>query len=355
MTPPPDAARHPLAADVIDQFFPLGNVELSLGGRLNSAQLCYVTLGTLNAAADNAILILHGYTSSHRFVVAGDPDSAEGSWAELIGPGKVIDTDRFFVVSPNALGSSYGSTGPGSDNPLTNTPYGPDFPAIQFEDMVTAQRALLKHLGVKRLQAVIGLSMGGFEAFQWAVQYPDDMAQVIPVLTAPWGNINAQASQSVLALLQQDPNWQEGWIYEDPSVMHATMKKIRINTLKRYGVPNWLATQYADAALAEQALDQMAERWAQRFDPNAMVCLRHAINRFDVRARLGLIKAEVMYVLASTDQLFPPDIAKVTLEPLQKAGQPPKYVEISSDYGHLASSLDWQNWAASLAEFLPSK
>ena len=173
--------------DVADQYFSLGKLELSLGGRLNSAQLCYVTLGSLNAAADNTILILHGYTSSHRFVVPGDPDAAEGSWADLVGPGKAIDTDRYFVVSPNALGSSYGSTGPGSDNPMTNTTYGPEFPALQFEDMVTAQRQLLDHLGVKHLKAVIGLSMGGFEAFQWAVQYPDEMDKVILVPHGPMG------------------------------------------------------------------------------------------------------------------------------------------------------------------------
>lgn len=338
-----------------DQFFPLDDINLSLGGQLNSAQLCYVTLGSLNAAADNAILILHGYTSSHRFVVAGDPDAAEGSWADLVGPGKAIDTDRFFVVSPNALGSSYGSTGPGSHNPLTNAPYGPDFPALQFEDMVTSQRRLLDHLGVKRLKAVIGLSMGGFEAFQWAVQYPDHMDQVIPVLTAPWGNINAQASQSVLDLLQNDPNWRGGWIYEKPCAMHATLKQIRINTLKRYGVPTWLARQHDSAAAAQQALDLMASRWAQRFDPNAMICLRQTINRFDVRPRLHRITAQVMYVLASTDQLFAPAIAKLTLEPLQKAGQCPTYVEIASDFGHLASSLDWQHWAEPLAAFLRAK
>lgn len=352
MTKSSDAPRHIQGPDVVDCFFSLGNLELSLGGHLNSAQLCYVTLGTLNAAADNAVLILHGYTSSHRFIVAGDPDAAEGSWGDLVGPGRVIDTDRFFVVSPNALGSSYGSTGPSSDNPLTNTPYGPDFPAMQFEDMVTAQHRLLEHLGVKRLKAVIGLSMGGFETFQWAVQYPNDMDQVIPVLTAPWGNINAQASQGLLDLLQKDPNWQDGWFYEDPSVMKGTMKQIRINTLKRYGVPNWLATQHATAALAEQALDHMAERWAQRFDPNAMVCLRQTINRFDVRPKLNQIKAKVMYVLASTDQLFPPDIANVTLDVLRKSAQPPTYVEVPSDYGHLASSLSWQQWATPLAEFL---
>ncbi len=341
--------------DVADQYFSLGNVALKLGGHLNSAQLCYVTLGSLNAAADNAILILHGYTSSHRFVVQGDPDAAEGSWADLVGPGKAIDTDRYFVVSPNALGSSYGSTGPGSDNPMTNTPYGPDFPALEFEDMVTAQRQLLDHLGVKHLKAVIGLSMGGFEAFQWAVQYPNDMDLVIPVLTAPWGNINAQASQGVLDLLQNDPNWHDGWIYDDPSRMLATMEKIRINTLKRYGVPAWLATQDSDATSVDQALEQMAKRWALRFDPNAMICLRHAINRFDVRARLPLIKAQVLYVLASTDQLFPPSIAKFTLDPLREAKRSPAYTEISSDYGHLASSLDWQAWAEPLAAFLRTK
>lgn len=336
-----------------DRFFTLGNIELSLGGQLSSAQLCYVTLGTLNAAGDNAILILHGYTSSHRFILANDPDSAEGSWGDLIGPGKAIDTDRFFIIAPNALGSSYGSTGPGSDNPVTNTPYGPDFPALQFEDMVTAQYRLLKHLGVTHLTAVIGLSMGGFGAFQWAVQHPDFMNKVVPVLSAPWGSINAKASQnSVHDRLKADPHWNDGWYYQKPLAMQETLTRIRTDTLIRYGVPAWLNAQYCDPEQVQAKLELMAQRWAARFDANAMVVLRHAINRFDARASLRNIKADVLYVLCDTDQLFSPEIANDTLDPLKAAGHNPTYVEIESSYGHYASSLDWQKWARPLTKFL---
>jgi len=336
-----------------DKYFQLGNVDLSLGGQLYSAQLCYVTLGTLNAAGDNAILVLHGYTSSHRFILAGDPEGAEGSWGELVGPGKAIDTDRYFVVAPNALGSSYGSTGPGSDNPVTNTPYGPDYPALQFEDMVTAQHQLLKSLGVTRLAAVIGLSMGGFGAFQWAVQYPDFLDKVVPVLTAPWGSINASANQgAVQDRLKADPNWNDGWYYEKPDAMQETLSRIRVDTLTRYGVPAWLSQQHQDPVKVQTELEQMAQRWAARFDANALIILRQAINRFDVRVSLSNIKADVLYVLCDTDQLFSPAIANDTLVPLKAAGGNPTYFEIKSNYGHLASSLDWQKWAPTLTSFL---
>jgi homoserine O-acetyltransferase len=345
-----DATEAPTTSD---QLFSLGDFPLSLGGRLNDARLSFVTLGKLNAKANNAILILHGYTSSHRFILPDDPDSAEGSWSPLIGPGKAIDTDRYFVISPNCLGSSYGSTGPADINPQTGEPYGPDFPDIQFEDAVLAQKRLLEHLGVAQLHAVVGLSMGGFGAFQWAVQYPSFVRKVIAVLTAPWGGLNTAASRSgVSAVLENNPHWNNGYIYERPEVMYDTLKDIRINTLKRYGVPAWLKTQFTDDHQAQQALQAMAQRWARRFDPNAMIVLRRAIDRFDVRHRLANCQAHVLYLLASTDQLFPPSIASSTLEPLKAAGRAVRYIEIASEYGHYASSLDWHKWANELQAFI---
>jgi len=348
--PPPSVSS---VSSTADQWFSLGDLALSLGGCLPDAQLCYVTLGKLNAAGDNAILIAHGYSSSHRFVLADEPDGALGSWSPLIGSGKAIDTDRYFVIATNALGSSYGSTGPANISALTNRPYGPDFPAIQFKDRVNAQYQLLQSLGVKRLHAVIGLSMGGFEAFQWAVQYPDFMRKVVPVLTAPWGALNAKASQnSALDRLQLDPNWNDGWYYPKRAALTATLTDIRMDTLTRYSALDWLKQQHTDTTTAQRALEKMASCWASHFDPNAMIALRQTINRFDAREKLASIKADMLYVLSSSDQLFPPTIAQATLEPLRLSGRAPTYFELVSDYGHLASSLDWQQWAAPLADFL---
>jgi len=340
-------------APVADCSYALGGMSLSLGGELKKAELAYVTLGKLNARGDNAVLVLHGYTSSHRFVLPDDPDSAEGSWASLIGPGRAIDTQRYFVVAPNFLGSSHGSTGPASVNPETDKPYGPDFPALQFEDIVQSQHRLLKHLGVTRLHAVVGLSMGGFCGFQWAIQYPAFVRQLVVVLSGPWGGINATASQnSVTHVLQSDPNWNGGWVYQNPGSMFATLKKIRIATLTRYGVAQWLADQHNNPQTASAALEAMASHWARHFDPNAMVVLREAINRFDARPQLNQIQADVLYVLASTDRLFPPAIAQETLNALSGSARRVEHLVIDSDYGHYASSLDWARWSDALSTFI---
>ena len=352
-TPSPSPSPSPPPLPKPNQWFSLGDLSLSLGGQLSDAQLCYVTLGTLNATGDNAILIEHGYTSSHRFVLPDDTDGMLGSWAPLIGPGKAIDTDRYFVIAPNALGSSYGSTGPADINPETHIPYGPDFPALQFVDMVSAQYRLLCSLGVQRLHAVIGLSMGGFQAFQWAVQYPNFMRKVVPVLTAPWGSLNAIANQnSVLDRLRRNPNWHDGHYYPHRTQLIETLSDIRMDTLIRYGALDWLEKQHNDTTIARRTLTQIANQWASHFDPNAMIALRQTINRFDARDKLDSIKADIMYVLSSSDQLFPLAIAQATLEPLRLAGLTPTYIELTSNYGHLASSIEWQKWEVPLADFL---
>lgn len=339
---------------IADQYLDLGDISLVLGGSLPAARLAYITLGQLNDAGTNAILVLHGYTSSHRFVLPDDPDNAEGSWGPLIGPGKAIDTNRYFVVAPNALGSSYGSTGPGTTNPETDKPWGPDFPELTFEDQTNTQLKLLDSLGVQKLHAVIGLSMGGFGAFQWAVQAPDMMRKIIAVLSAPWGSLNQAAShQGVTAVLQASAAWHSGWYYDHLQQMQQTLEQIRIKTLERYGVPAWLKTQLPEAAQVHAKLHEMARLWAKRFDANAMLTLRAAINRFDVREHLPRAKAELMYVLCRTDGLFAPSIARETLD-RWPSSRTAKYVEIDSDYGHFASSLDWPKWSGELEQFLSS-
>lgn len=348
-----------------DQYAELGPLDLSHAGHLPNARLAYITLGQLNRERDNAILVLHGYTSSHRFVLPDDPDNAEGSWGPLIGPDKAIDTRRYFVIAPNALGSSYGSTGPADINPKTGHRWGPDFPTLTFEDQVNAQDRLLKKLGVTTLHAVIGLSMGGFGAFQWAVQHPARARKIIPVLTAPWGSLNQSASrQGVEDVLKSSAAWHNGWYYDHMAQMQQTLVDIRHRTLKRYGVPQWLEATLQNTQAVTDRLNDMANRWARQFDANALLALRTCIDRFDVRPQLGQAQAELMYVLSRTDGLFPPSIVHETLDrwpalPSRalSAKQPTraKYVEIDSDYGHFASSLDWHKWADALRTFLDER
>ena len=314
--------------------------------------LIFDTYGRLAPDGANAILVTHGYTGSHR--AAGPPTSANpagGWWKGLIGPGLAIDTDRYFVVSSNMLGSSYGSTGPNSVNPATGKPYGPDFPDITLGDIVRAQRLMLDSLGVRHLVAVAGQSFGGFQAFQWAISYPDFMEGIVASVTAPKGSGGEASVKALLAQLAADPNWNGGWHYERGGIP-ATMTALRMDTLRRYGTNEILAATVPDPAAREARMREMAERWAREFDPNSLVTLRKAMVRFDAERDLAKIRARVLYVLSRTDVLFPPSIAPDVMAKLSAAGVDATYVEIDSDFGHLASGADCAKWAPALKAFL---
>src|SRR5580698_3157145 len=164
--------------------FTFHDFRTSGGEILPEVTLAYVARGTLAPDGRNAILITHGYTSGPRMIEPGQ-GSSEGAWTTLVGPGAPIDTDRYFVICSNMLGSSYGSTNAASIDPRTGRPYGSRFPVITLTDIVSAQHRLLEHLGVTHLRAVVGPSFGGFQAFQWAVSFPDWMDAIVPVVTSP--------------------------------------------------------------------------------------------------------------------------------------------------------------------------
>ena len=201
----PAAAMPPATAasgitGVESRNFVIRDFALESGKMLPEAKIAYETYGRLDATGRNAVLLAHGFTSSHHAAGTyaagkaphGVEESEPGWWDALVGPGRPIDTDRWFVVSSNMLGSSYGSTNPASVNPATGTPYGPDFPEITLLDIVRAQRLLLDHLQVKHLIAVAGPSFGGYQAFQWAITYPDFMNGIVAAVTAPKGSGGAQ-------------------------------------------------------------------------------------------------------------------------------------------------------------------
>ena len=252
-----------------DRTFTARNFALESGVTLPEMTLIFDTYGRLAPDGANAILVAHGYTGSHR--AAGPPTAANpagGWWNGLIGPGLAIDTDRYFAVSSNMLGSSYGSTGPSSVNPATGTPYGPDFPDITLGDIVRAQRLMLDSLGVRHLVAVAGQSFGGFQAFQWAISYPDFMEGIVASVTAPKGSGGEASVKALLAQLAADPNWNGGWHYERGGIP-ATMTALRMDTLTRYGTNEILAATVPDPAARESRMREMAERWVGEFDPDA--------------------------------------------------------------------------------------
>ena len=328
--------------------------ELESGARLPEMTLALETYGTLAPDGRNAILITHGFTSSGHAAGTYTPDDGTpGWWNGLIGPGKTIDTNRWFVVAPNMLGSSYGSTAPASTNPATGKPYGPDFPTVTLGDIVRAQRLMLDGLGVTHLVAVAGPSFGGFQAFQWAVQYPDFVHGVVPVVTAPKGGGGDAAVRRLVTRFAKDANWNGGWHY-DRGGIPATMTAMRVETLLRYGQNEILAVRFPEQETRHARIRAMAEDWARVFDPNSMVALRKASVRFDAERDFGKIRAKVLYVLSRTDKLFPPSIAPGVMDKLARAGVDARYVEIDTEFGHSASGADWQKWAPALRNFLAS-
>jgi homoserine O-acetyltransferase/O-succinyltransferase len=325
--------------------------KLESGRVLPELTLAYETYGRLSSDRRNAILVTHGFTGNHRAAGKDPADPTVGWWDGLIGPAKTIDTERYFVVSSNMLGSSFGSTAPASINPGTGKPYGPDFPDITLRDIVGAQKLLLDSLGVERLVAVAGPSFGGYQAFQWAVTYPTFMRGVVPVVSAPKGSGGDAAVKTLLDRFAADPNWNGGWHYERGGVF-PTLLQMRIETLTRYGQNEALARTIADPEQRAARLGQLAEFWARRFDPNSMVTLRKAAVKYDAERDFGRIRAKVLYVLSRTDKLFPPSIAPEVMNKLATAGVDAQYFEIDTELGHSASGPEWAKWAPTLKDFL---
>jgi homoserine O-acetyltransferase len=318
--------------------FTFADFRLQSGDVLPEVTIAYCTRGHLASDGRNAVLVTHGYTSGHRMIEAG-AGSSEGSWSTLVGPGAPIDTDKCFIVCSNMLGSSYGSTNAASRDPRTGRPYGSHFPHITVADIVTAQRRLLQHLGVQHLRAVVGPSYGGFQAFQWAVTFPDSMDGVVPVVSSPRPPSRDRVA-TLLARFERDPNWHGGDYYDTPG-MGETLRALRIETLKRYGM---------NAGEAEIA--RLASIWAKEFDANSLLILGRAMEAYDVTPELRRIRVPVLYVLSRTDELFPPSLAPEVMDSLRGVGVNASYFEIDSDRGHLASGADAAKWAPALRAFM---
>ncbi len=329
---------------------PIGDLSLECGRTLKAVQVAYETRGILSPQNDNVVLVLHGFSSGPDTILPGG-ETAEGSWCELIGPGKAIDTDRYHVICPNALGSTYGTTGAASIDPDTHKPYGSQFPALTLRDIVASQRALLDRLGIDRVIAAVGPSFGGMQALQWGVAYPDAVRGVVAALTS-LGDVPANAER-LRAALATDPHW-NGGDYYDHGPLVETLSAMRVQMLNGYGVPEALAKTIDDSDERNRIIDRRAKAWAAHFDANALITIMTAMATFDVTAQLDAVTARVLYVLSRTDPIFPPSLAEPTMAAFAKAGVDADYVEIDSEAGHSASSSDWQAWAPVLRQFMES-
>jgi len=279
-------------------------------------------------------------------------NAAQGSWSELIGPGRAIDTDRYFVVCPNMLGSSYGSTGPGSIDPRSGQRYGSAFPHICVTDIVDAQKRLIDDLGIGRLAPVVGPSLGAMQAFAWGTRYPERVARVVAAVGAPYRPDGVVSHDAVLRQFKLEPAWRDGRYAEQPGGMVPRLTRMRIATLERYGIDAELKDRFPDVAARRLEIERLAHEWAAEFDAGSLLTLAQAIEDFDVRGDLPRMTAPLLYVLSRSDDMFPPALARELAPFFNVAGLRWSYLELDSDKGHLASGADSQLWSEELSRFL---
>ncbi len=331
----------------ISETFTSPDFPLSGGAVLGEVTLAYESWGTLAPDGSNAILLCHGYTSHPH---AGGDD---GWFANLMGPGKPVDTDKYFVVCANMLGSSYGSTGPGSIDPATGEPYGPDFPAYSARDMVSAQVRLIDHLGIKQLAAVIGYSYGGHLTFLWGAMHPDRMRALVPIA----GVMERDSTAAIVAALRKRfetcPGWNGGRYYgnERESGVRDLLVTIRKETLTNYGIGKYLEDTQG-AAARDAAIAAQAETWADHFDANALIKLPEARIGSTMVPEAGKVKAPLLCLLASTDSVVPVAVGHEIEAILRGHGVDATFRELVTDYGHAGPMLDSHKWADDLRAFL---
>lgn len=331
----------------LDHIFEQHDVRLRCGAVLPRVVIAYRTRGRLAADRGNVILVTHGYTGGPE-MIDDDSDNLDG-WGKLIGPGRAIDTDRYFVICPNVPGSSYGSTNASSIDPATNRPYGSRFPDIAVADIVAGQRALLAHLGIERLAAVIGPSFGGAQVLQWGVDHPDAMKGLVPVITAP--TMPGLDVAALKAELDAVPEFFHGDYYGRGDMTRYLAAK-RIGGMQVYGADAALAARFPDPELRKAEIARLAQAWARIFDANSLLIVGRAMASFDVRPRLKAIRVPLLYVLSRSDRLFPATLGSGVMNEMREAGIDARFVEIDSDHGHFASSTDAEKWAEPLRAFL---
>jgi len=334
--------------------FPEG-LDLQLGGRLEEVTVCYETYGTLAPRADNAVLICHAL-SGDSHVARHQADDDPGWWETIVGPGKPIDTQRYFVICPNVLGGCRGTTGPNSRNPATGKPYGRDFPNITICDMVSLQKRLVDHLGVERLLAVAGGSMGGQMVLCWAAKYPQSSRAYIPVATA------ARLTSQSLAFdivgrnaIIHDPSFRDGQYYEQPKgpdiglaiarmIGHITYLSRESMQLKfetdRHN-PREVSTAFEKRFSVGSYLGHQGDRFVERFDANSYITLTLAMDLFDLGdsrealvQSIGRTGARWLILSYTSDWLFPPEESRQLAEALIRSGTRASYCNVPSPYGH---------------------
>jgi homoserine O-acetyltransferase/O-succinyltransferase len=338
---------------------------LESGEKLGPITFAYETYGKLNSDKSNAILVLHAFSGDAH--VAGEG----GWWSNLIGSGKGIDTDKYFVICSNVIGGCRGSTGPSSTNPKTGTPYGTDFPIITIGDMVKAQCYLIDHLGIERLLSVIGGSMGGMQVLQWMTQYPKRIRSAVPIATALQHNpqqiaFNEVARQAIMA----DSDWQGGNYYGKgiPTKGLAIARMIGHIT---YMSDASMAEKFGRKFRSDKApfkfgadfevegyLHNRGDSFVRRFDANSYLYITKAIDYFNILNGHSLgnifngLKAKVLVIAFKSDWLYPTYQSQEIVKACKLSGVDASYCEINATYGHDSFLVETEQEGRLISSFL---
>lgn len=345
---------------VFDEESPL---VLESGRVLTPVNVAYETYGTLNSAGTNAILVCHALTGDAH---AGGIDARgrRGWWDGLIGKGKALDTDEYYVVCSNFLGSCYGTTGPNSTDPSTGKPYNQAFPDFTVRDMVNVQHHLIEHLGIKELAAVLGGSLGGMQALEWALMFPEKVRSIIPIATAARHSAWCIALNEVArAAIRNDPAWINGNSHWQPDRGLALARMIamisyrsRSSFEQRFGrtvtQPNGRRNSHFEV---ESYLQHQGEKLVNRFDAATYVAITFAMDRHDIgkdrgdyRTVLGGVKAPALCIGIDSDVLYPVEEQQDIAKHIPRG----HYVELSSIHGHDAFLIEFDQLNRLIGNFL---
>ncbi|MFN3265357.1 MAG: homoserine O-acetyltransferase [Deinococcales bacterium] len=320
-------------------------LELELGGLLSTVRVAYSTYGQLNAQKDNTLVVCHALTGS---------SSVASWWTEALGAGKMLDTDRYFIVCVNVLGGCYGSTGPTSINPQTNRTYGAQFPEITIGDMVRVQAALLEHLGIHKIRAVIGGSMGGMQALAWLQLYGDRIGAGVVIGAPPrhsaWGITFSHLARMAI---QGDPNFKEGKYAAQPNglALARAITTLFFRSPESFALTQGRRSSPSDPArfAMETYLEHQGERLLERFDANSYITISKAMDRFDLsRTALAQIAVPTLCIGISSDILYLPAEVREIAENVQRGS----YWELESPHGHDAFLLETARLTEQVHSFL---
>lgn len=351
-------------------------LELDCGKTLSPVNIRYETYGELNSEKSNAVLILHALTGdAHVCGYYKESDKKPGWWDDMVGPGKAFDTEKYYIVCSNVIGGCMGSTGPSSVNPETGKPYNLDFPFITIGDMVRAQYRLMKHLGIEKWLSIAGGSMGGMQALQWALDYPDSVGSVIAIATTTRLSPQSIAFDWVARqAIMGDPKWKDGTYGEDVPeqglaiarmVGHITYLSDESMARKfgrRLQEKDDYSYDFTRNFQVESYLEYQGQQFVERFDANSYLYISRAMDYFDLSSKgngdlnkaLEKVKSTFLVVSFSSDWLFPTSHSKELVKALRNNNVDVSYCNIESGYGHDAFLLETETLGKLITGFLSS-